>query len=236
MAIGTPVAIGTNSGADVATLTTSGSAPVSSRVFICVGWVGASGVAKTLDSVSGGGLTWDVDFQQPFSGLAEWGFGIASADAPAGLASSTVITPAYSGILTASMIAGTYCTGIATSLPVDVTDGQGQSAATNWDTTATTTTFSDTLVLGGCIHDGLTTNTATGGASELHDFQYAGEAWSMAVEYQILSGLVSASLTGTWASGANNNTSAFVAYKGIAEAPTGVSNRFLTRHSRMTSW
>lgn len=237
MAIGTPVAIGTDSvgaGAGTAAVTTTDAVPSGSRVFLPIGWGDPS--ARTFSSVSGGGLSWAVDFQQAFSEAINWGFGIASAPAPAGLASSTVITATMSDGTLAVMLAVAYCDGIADSSVVDVTDGQGQAAATAWDTTATDTTFSDTLILGGCIHDGMTTNTPSGGASELADFQFATEVWSMCVEYKVLSATGPASLTGTWASGAADNTSAFVAYKGIAEAPTGVSNRFLTRHSRMTSW
>ena len=236
MAIGTPVAIGTaNTTSGNAVLTTTGAAPANSVVFFIVGWSFSSAV--TLTGVTGGSLTWTIDYQQPFSGVAEWGYALVSAQAPAGLGSSAVLTGTYSGVVTASMIAGAYCTGLATSGVADVHDGQGQGAATNWDTTATSTTFSDTLVLGGSIHDGLATNTPTGGASALSDFQNATEAWSMCVEYKILASIQSTSLTGTWSSGANNVTNAFVAYKGV---PAGIvdttTRRYQIRRSRGTSW
>ncbi len=97
-----------------------------------------------------------------------------------------------------AMLSAVYVTGLNTAVnAVDVTDGQGQGTASSWDTTATTTTFADTLIFGGCHLDGNGTNTATNGATEIHDFFYATETWSMCTEYKILSAIGSASLTGT---------------------------------------
>ncbi len=240
MAIGTPTTIGTNTfiGAAGVTLTTSATVPSDALVIVQFTWA-SGGTPQTLSSVSGGSLSWSVDHGQAFAGATSWGLAIASAQAPAGLASGTVITPTFSGNLGSSEVAGCYCTGLATSSAKDVSDGNGQASNLNWDTTATSTTFSDTLVFGGCIHDALTTNTATGGATELHDFQIGGGTdQSICTEYKILSAAGSASLTGTWAATSADSTSGFVAYKGLPAGPAAdtETRRYQVRRSRMTSW
>lgn len=228
MAIGTPTGLGTAVALNDATpaITTSGVVPSGALVIVTFGW-GSIGAANTLNSVAGGSLSWAIDHAQAFAGAIPWGYAIASAQAPSGLASATTITGTLSGSFPyATLIAAMYCTGLASSTPKDISDGNGASA-TAWDTTATTTTVADTLVIGGCLHDGTTTNTATGGATELYDFQEdTTNAWTACVEYKILSATASTSLTGTWAAGANNYVAAFVAYKmttGAAEAPTMLS-------------
>lgn len=237
MPIGTPTTIGTNTlDAGAVTLTTTAAVPSGALVVVCVGW--GNTVARTLSSISGGGLSWSVDKQQAFSGALEWGFAVASAQAPAGLASSTVLSTTFSGAILGSLIAGSYTTGLQTSSVVDVSDGAGGSSDP-WDTTATTTTVADTLVIGGCFRNGNNTNTPSGGASELHDFVLVAEDWAQCTEYKILSAIGSASLTGTWttAAGVPDWSAAFVAYKGIPSVtPDTQTRRYRIRRSRMTSW
>ncbi len=214
MPIGTPTTIGTNTNAagSSGTLTTTAVVPSGALIVLGVGW--GQSPARTLSSVSGGSLSWTIDHQQPFSGAIEWGYAVVSAQAPAGLASGTVLTATMSGAELGLLICGSYTTGLATSSPVDVHDGAGGSSDP-WDTTATTTTVADTLVIGGCFRNGDNTNTASGGATELHDFIYATEQWAQCSEYKILSATASTSLTGTWtvAPGVPDWSSAFVAYK-----------------------
>jgi hypothetical protein len=177
--------------------------------------------ARTLNSVSGGGLTWAIDHQQAFAGAIPWGFAVCSAQAPAGMSASTITGTLSAGPF-GTLMAAAYTTGLDPTSPgvKDVSDGNGVSGTT-WDTTATSTTVADTLLFGGCITDGLKTNTPSGlaagaGGGELYDFQFATEAWSMCVEYAILSSAQSASLTGDWGAGSTDKTSAFVAYKAAA--------------------
>jgi len=225
MAIGTPTGIGSGSTTTTASPSLAlGAAPSNTLVHFILGW-GAT-AARTLNSVSGGGLSWVIDHQQPFAGAIPWGFAICSAQAPTGMSAST-ITATLSGGPFGTLMAGAYTTGLDSSASVkDVSDG-GTSTVGAWDTTATSTTVPDTLVIGGCLADGLKTNTpsglaATAAGGELYDFQYATEGWSMCVEYVILSSIQSASLTGTWDAGTTDKTAAFVAYKGAAvAAPVG---------------
>lgn len=219
MAIGTPTGIGTNTTAGPSTnVSTTGTVPSGALVIMVVGTGINSGTS--VITASGGGLTWATDVSNLFSGVIPWYLSVFSAQAPSGLAASSTLTASCTGSFIANMVAVVYCTGLDTSSPKDISDGNGASA-TNWDTTATTTTVADTLVIGGCIHDGLTSNTATGGATELQDFQYATDAWTMATEYKILAATASTSLTGTWLAGANNYSAAFVAYKAAAAGGGG---------------
>lgn len=224
MAIGTPTGLGTNTATagTTVTLTTSATAPSGSLIILTYGWGTAAGSPGTISTVSGGGLTWVTDVSQAFSGGADWGYAVISAQAPSGLASGTAITITISFSAFGHLVAGLYCTGLATSTPKDISDGQGQASATAWDTTATTTTVADTLVIGGSVTDGTKTNTPSGGATELYDFQYATEAWALCTEYKILSATASTSLTGTWSGGAANCTSAFAAYKADTTAVAGL--------------
>lgn len=213
MSIGTPTTIGTNSAVvagTTATLTTTADIPANELGILVIGWGNSS--ARTLNTVTGG-TTWTIDKAQTFAGAIPWAIAVVSGK---GLVSSgTVITATFSGACFGALLAGCYCTGLNTTAVsnVDISDGQGQASTLSWDTTATSTTVNDTLVFGGCIHDGATTNTASGGATELHDFQFATESWTQTTEYKILSGTASTSLTGTWAASTADCTSTFVAYK-----------------------
>ena len=115
-----------------------------------------------------------------------------------GLPASTTISVTFAAIAQGAMVSAVYVTGLETADDVvDVTDGQGQASAGAWDTTATTTTFANTLLWGGCLFDGNGTNTPTNSANEMHDFFYSTETWSMCTEYKTLTSTGSASLTGT---------------------------------------
>jgi hypothetical protein len=226
MPIGTPTTLGTNAnGAGTSgTLTTSAIVPSGALAGLCIGWGVAA--AATITSISGGGLTWTVDHSQPFNGAINWGFAVASAQAPAGLAASTVITVNMTGGgVLGLLIGGWYCTGLDTGAPVDVHTGQNQTADP-WSTGNVSTTVADTLVIGGSLRNGQGTNTPSGGANELQDFQYATEQWSQCTEYKILSAAGSVSLDGTWnaPAGTPDVAAALVAYKAApAGADTGLA-------------
>jgi hypothetical protein len=220
MAIGTPTSIGTNSGAGPTTLnlTTTGAVPVDGLIVIVGCWGFAS--ARTA-TASGGGLTWTTDHTQGFTSGYEYRLGIFSAPAPAGLASSSTLTlTAGGGNVDGLLMAASYTTGLDQSgTREDTSTGTGASINT-WSTGTASTTNADDLIIGGSFHDGLATNTATGGATEVtgQDFQFAGNAWSMVVEYKIVASAGSQSLTGTWTA-TTNQVCAFAAYKGDAGTP-----------------
>src|SRR3954467_3304674 len=75
---------------------------------------------QTVSGVSGGGLTWTVDAVGNFGGgAAKSNVVIASAPAPAGLASGTVITCTLSGLANAQGATLDEYSGIATASPTD---------------------------------------------------------------------------------------------------------------------
>jgi hypothetical protein len=75
------------------TLTTSATASAGTRIVV---WASAYAITNTVDSCSGGGLTWVRDLNvSPGSNNPQGAF--FSADAPAGLPSGTVLTVTYSG-------------------------------------------------------------------------------------------------------------------------------------------
>jgi hypothetical protein len=181
------------------TLTTTAAATAGSRVFVFVDWTQST---RTLTSVTGGGLTWTVDVQAKAtnSNIRQ---AIASAPAPSGLPTNTVITATFSGSVVHGLISGVSFTGIASATPVDVTANATQGGVTAWSCTLTTTNPND-LVLGWSTIDANATSTPTAPSTELHDFgdiNYYG--WATSV-YRTETTTGAKTLNGTWS---NNNLS-----------------------------
>jgi hypothetical protein len=138
--------------------------------------------------------------------------GIFSAPAVSGLASSSVLTLTSSAGVDAS-ISVCYVTGMdLTGTRKDVSNGQGALTA-SWNSASATSTNADDLVIGGSMIDGATSSTATGGATELFDWQNLPNNWTSTVAYKIVAATGSQSITGTWLA-SNNEVAGFVAYKG----------------------
>ena len=201
-----------------ASLTTSAAAAASTRVFLFVWWFDASG---TLTGVSGGGLTWVVDHQ--FASSIDPGarIGIASADAPSGLASSTVITPSFStapdfgpGIAAASF------TGVATGSSgyIDTTSTGKDDTEETWTTNNLATTLADTLLVAISAAPDGTSNTATGPATEIHDWTAEGTNRAATV-YRIVSSAGTYTIGGVWSATVFNQFNIGVAYESGEPAP-----------------
>jgi hypothetical protein len=200
---------GENGKGTQATLTTSAAAASGSRVFVFVNWNNAS---QTLSSVSGGGLTWTVDRQA--KDTTNFHGAIASAAAPAGLASGTVITATFSGPVTRGLIAAASFTGIASTSPLDVAGSNLQGGVAAWTGSVTTTKAND-LVLGWSGIDANATSTPTAPNAEIHDFGQASyHAWATSV-YRIESTAGAKTVNGTWSkvSGAAANVTVVAAYR-----------------------
>jgi hypothetical protein len=217
MAIGTPTSIGTTASASATatqTHTTTAVVPSGALVIMLCGWGFATDRTGTM---SGGGLTWTTDQTNVWTFGYNFRFGIFSAPAPSGLASSTVLTLTLSGNGDGGALAGCYVTGLdQTGSREDNSTGAGASG-TAWNTGTATTSNADDLIIGGSLIDSTTSSTATGGASELFDFTHP-NAWTFTVAYKIVSSTGSQSLTGTWVASANH-VDAFAAYKGEAGIP-----------------
>ncbi len=175
-----------------------------------VQWANAS---RTLSSVAGGGLTWTVDFQAKESNNEH--LAIASADAPAGLASGTVVTATFSGSVTLGLMSGASFTGIASASPVDAATSATQAGVRPWTATVTRTNATD-LVLGVSTIDANATSTATAPNTEIHDFGNSAYFSWMTSTYAITSATGATTVAGTWSanSGAIGNLTLAVAYKG----------------------
>jgi hypothetical protein len=191
------------------TLTTSAAAASRSRAFVFVNWNNGT---RTLASVTGGGLSWTIDRQA--KDTSNYRGAIASADAPAGLPSGTVITATFSAAVTHGLIAAASFTGIASTSPLDAANNCAQGGVAAWTCSVTTTNASD-LVLGWSGIDANTTSTAAAPNTEIHDFgdvNYHGWATSA---YRIESSSGSKTVNGSWlgATGATANVTVVAAYK-----------------------
>jgi hypothetical protein len=212
MPIGTPVTLGHTGalagGSGAWTVSTSATVSSGGTLLVAVGWYGPS----VTVTVSGGGLTWTLDKQ--YNSASDSGIRIAlySAPAPSGLASATTITATPSGSVNNKLMAVAYTTGLATSSVVDGTPSGGQGVTAAWSSGSISTTVAADLILSASWHDGVSTNTASGGTTELDDFQNTNEAVSMTTGYQITSSTGSYTGTGTWGA-AGTYVAVAVAYK-----------------------
>lgn len=99
--------------------------------------------------------------------------------------------------------------------------------------TTGTTAVADELLIG--LHGTPANATYTATGSFIINEQTNPFGFAMSMQYRIVAA------TGTYAStcdtDSNKSCNNLIAtFKGSVSAPTGVSNRYLTRHSRMTSW
>jgi hypothetical protein len=197
-----------NIGSSTMTMTTTAPAAAHTRVFAFVTW-NATG---TITSVSGGGLTWTVDRQAQDS--ADNHGAIVSADAPAGLASGTVITATFSGLVGHGLIAAASFSGISPTSPPDGTNSSTQSGVATWSASVTTANANDLVIAWSAI-DADTTSTPTAPSVEIHDF---GDidlyAWGTSA-YRIASAAGTTTVGGTWgrSSGATANVTVIAAYR-----------------------
>jgi len=191
------------------TLTTTAAAAANTRIFLFVNW---NHTSRTLTSVSGGGLTWAVDVQvrdgSRFHGA------IASASAPAGLATGTVITATFSGSVAHGLIAAASFVGIASTNPVDRTSTNTQRGVAAWTDSITTTNAND-LVLGWSGLDAVTTSTPGAPSIEIHDFSNSAYDQSATSVYRIETTAGAKTVAGTWLNraGSTANSTVVAAYR-----------------------
>jgi hypothetical protein len=199
-----------NVGTNTITMNTSGAAAAGSRVYVFVNWNDPS---RTLTSVTGGGLTFTID-NQAKSTNDDTHAAIASAPAPAGLPTNTVLTATFSGSVTHGLMAAGSFNGIAATSPLDGTGVSNQGAVAAWSCSVTTTNPSD-LVLAWSGFDANTTSTPTAPSTELHDFGDANYYQWATSDYRIESTAGAKTVAGTWASTslATSNLTICAAYK-----------------------
>lgn len=201
---------------NAASLTTSAAAAAGSRVFVFVWWFDPT---ATCTGAGGGGLTWVVDKQGLGTLAGDQNNAIVSADAPSGLASSTVITPTFSAAVDFGPgIAAASFTGIATGASgyVDVTSTFKEDFEEVWTTNNLVTTNADDLLIAFSVSSSGASNTPTAPAVEIHDWTAEGSQRGASV-YRIVSSTGTYTLGGTWAVSVDFQQNIGVAYK--AELP-----------------
>jgi hypothetical protein len=188
--------------------TTTATVAVGGFIVVDVTW-GSKTIA--LSSVSGGGLTWTIDKQGASSIAALVSCAKVSAQAPAGLASGTVITATYASTTVGRGISGSSYTGVATSSPVDTTSGPTDYNLTTAWTSASTTIAAGSL-LTAVAHGDVTndTSTITSPSIEAQDFGVPG-GFCQTVGYRIEAAGGAFTVAGTW-TGNESGTVVAVAY------------------------
>lgn len=214
------IAFDANLGSDVdgTTLTTTAAAAALSRVFLMVWHQHAT---ATISGASGGGLTWVVD-RPSYNGGTSHHITLLSADAPSGLASSTVITPTVSGgpadfgpAICACSFTGLKG-GASGYIDVSITD-KVAFGVTTWTTNNYVTTNANDLLFVFDEGNGAASNAPDGNTTEIHDFvATAGPA--LGSGYRIVSSASTYTLGGTWNASADN-LSIGAAYKDIPTTP-----------------
>ena len=224
-----------NSAGDSGTVVLTTTAAVSSNAFIVLGVMAYEGTT-TLSSVSGGGLTWSVDKTQ-IAGTSAIGLGIASAQAPSGLASSTAITFTFSDAAGGPRVAGGFSLfGVKTTSPLDGTPPASVRTTTAaWATNSMTVEAGSVLVALQFAENTDTSNTPTSPALQAWELLVPAGPFSMRMDYDVRSSAGSASIAGTMgaASVAGNIV---VAYLAAEEIPPVTNEAALRAAHTPVTW
>jgi hypothetical protein len=187
--------------------------PIASGGFAVLGICCSS--TASVSSVSGGGLTWAVD---KTGGDGSFTYVLASAQAPSGLAASTVITGNLSASVAGRGICGASLTGVATSSPLDVTSGPTGFATTTW-TTASTTILAGSVLFGFSVNvNADARSTPTAPSVEDADLGAGAGTFGFTLAHRIETSAGAYTVAGVWASGTIGSTIA-AAYK-VSAGPT----------------
>lgn len=195
-----------------ATIAVATSAPVvaGDTVVAVVAWYGSG----TLDSLSGGGLTWTVHVT---SGGTAHRIAIASAHAPAGLASGTTITATLSASRDARSIRLVSVADVAATSPLAGTDSQPSTNTPSW---AGTISVSEPAVLiGAPWFDFYTTGLSVTSGTAAPGYEWTtSENSTLGLAYLDAESAGSYTVSGT--GGSNGRTSATVALLLADSGPT----------------
>jgi len=214
------------------TLTTTAAVASGGLIVIFIGFLD-SGYTDVISSVSGGSLDWTLH-----TGSTGVGAGIATAYAPSGLASSTVITVTWGGSVDAKLIAGMSFLGCGEAARVTGTPSSNGSITgtpkVNWACPAITTTVHDAVVLGAAFtSQGSPTSTPGTGWTEAHDFKTSGQDMLTTV-YQIVSTAGAYTPSGTWST---DRASSFGdGHSTVAIEIAGISGTQINFNSGANAW
>jgi hypothetical protein len=204
--------------------TTTSSVTAGNKIIGFVTWWGGAGFS--LSSVSGGSLTWLIDRQNTGTGYR---VAIISADAPAGLASSTAITATFTGSSEARSIRFFQVDGLASNpTAVDGTGDLPHQTGSSFSIGVTVGTTGDFVVGAGWVDFNTTGASWTAPATEIGtDWSNVdGGSYSWAYKTGVSAG--AQVMAGT--NGGNDFTGIAAAYKvagggAAARTPAKVYNR-----------
>jgi len=229
MAIGTPTAIGSNTGTGTTVvITTTATAVVGTRIIVECG--GSSTVSGVADSA---GNTYALDRQHSNGGA---NVTIASAPVTTQLTSGGTITVTYAAGVN-FIAAAQSVSGLEPSAAVDQVNSQTQFGATAWNSGNVTTVQNDELLVGVSHCAGIvggTSSTPDANLNELAD-QSAGNN-TMTSVYRILTSIGTYAASGTWlsAAGGPDDASAVVTYKAAPPPALTDEAALRTAHTPVT--
>lgn len=209
--------------ADNSTLTLTTTATVASGGFI-VFFAHWFLTGRVLSSVTGGGLSWNIDVQGFDAADPNMNAAIVSAQAPAGLASGTVLTATWDGTASSISLGAMSFTGVKTSSPLDTTAAAlaVTPAAAGWTTRSASIQAGSALVATSWDQDGISgTSTPTAPSLEAFDVLDCGVNVKTAA-YRIESSAGSYTVAGTYSS---NTRSVTVGAAYLAEPAGGAQNQ-----------
>lgn len=201
-------------GSTTIAFTTSQAVVSSGFIILTVGWFDNGATLTGVADNNGTPLTWTIDKQGKGAVSNSQNSAVVSAQAPSGLASGKIITATFSASVIAREIGGTSFTGVATSTPVEATDGPVTIDGTP---SSTYTTNSVAISAGSMLFAATynettnTTSTPATGCTEAIDLNYAGGT-TLTSNYRIEASAGSYTVGGTWASGACKSVTNAVAY------------------------
>lgn len=246
MAISDPVSLGATAtatdNAATYTHTTTATAPAGAKIVVACAW-SSNGVPGTM-TVSGGGLSGWAQDHRVTSGISlEPAAEMWSAEAPAGLASGTVITFDPSSAVCFGMnMAACYVVGVAATAYEDASAGAARFGAANttaaW-ATGTLDTTGEGVGIAFAYADGLTdpgSSAPDANTTELNQSYNTTDQWGAVLNFRRRANAGTVANGGTWSNDPFfNDIVVAVAYKAatvVEEDPL----IFRKRRSRMTSW
>jgi hypothetical protein len=208
------------------TLVTGATAATATLITVGIGYFTTTGA--TLSITTAGGLTWTAGTPTVSGSLHVYVF---YAVAPAGLASGTTLTWTGSG-----GGSNDYLLGAASFAGVDqatpFVGSNGASATASAWSTGTISSAASNLIVSAAFEDGsgTATSTTTGPATELIDFNNAGQSEAFTLSY-LLNSVANDQIAGAWSASLSHVVrghafQAAVVASGDPDVPSFLSHRF----------
>ncbi len=193
--------------ATTASFSTTGAVAAGGKIIVGVSWYN-----NVTVSVAGGSLSWTQDESFNSADDANRRAALFSADAPAGLASSTSITVTASGNAFNLGLCGAYITGAATASWEDIGGGSSSASSGTMSVSITTTTADTAVFFFGWAEFASVGSTPLSTYSEAVDFINSVDGALCALDYRIVSS------TGTYTPGATFDDTGSHGWVGVAVA------------------